>query len=338
MNTVVITGGAKGMGLATAHIMGKDHRIVLWDIDQNALTAAVEELTAAGIDATGAVCDITDRATVNTEFDRAEAGGHVRAVVHSAGVSPQMGNAEFIFRVNSVGTLNMTESYLRLAREGDAMVNVSSVAGHMMPDVVNPKRTFALALTDSDAFSTKIVKAANLIPGKMRAGLAYGQSKAFVIWYSKKMAAAFGAKGARILSVSPGSFDTPMGNLEIASGSDKLTDIAALKRFGKPEEVGSLLAYVISEGPGYLTGVDIICDGGTMAAMTMKDMLAMTKGEGDDAAEAAGLPGGRLKRALSQAGRSKPGPGKPSRARAVTTPPPAPAQHLHRNLHREARM
>ena len=61
----------------------------------------------------------------------------------------------------------------------------------------------------------------------MRSGSAYSLSKNFVIWYTAKMAAAFGAARARILSVSPGSFDTPMGRLEEDSGAGKLIEYAA---------------------------------------------------------------------------------------------------------------
>jgi NAD(P)-dependent dehydrogenase (short-subunit alcohol dehydrogenase family) len=89
------------------------------------------------------------------------------------------------------------------------------------------------------------------------------------------MSSAFGAKDARILSVSPGSFDTEMGRLEEKSGSDKLLQFAALKRYGRPEEVAELLAFAASEKPGYLTGIDILCDGGTRANITLKDLSTL---------------------------------------------------------------
>ena len=91
------------MGLATARILGRDHRIVLADLDQSRIDSAVGELGALGMDATGVVCDITDRASVDQLFDAAEDGGHhVRAVVHTAGISPQMGTPGGIVRINFV--------------------------------------------------------------------------------------------------------------------------------------------------------------------------------------------------------------------------------------------
>jgi NAD(P)-dependent dehydrogenase (short-subunit alcohol dehydrogenase family) len=96
-------------------------------------------------------------------------------------------------------------------------------------------------------------------------GLAYAISKNFVHWYSRYLAAEFGERGARVVSVSPGSFDTAMGRLEEDHGAGDLVKSAAVKRFGKPEEVAAVLAFCASEAPGYLTGVDILVDGGTNA-------------------------------------------------------------------------
>ncbi|MDY6807768.1 MAG: SDR family oxidoreductase [Actinomycetota bacterium] len=277
-NTAVITGGAGGMGLATAKLMGDDHRIVIADVNSERLDAAVAELTDLGVDAIAVTSDITDRASVDAMFEQAESGGHVRAVVHTAGVSPQMGDAQFIARINAVGTVNICESYLRIAADGDAIVNVASIAGHMSPAFLQPTRTFKLALTDPTRFAEKIERSSNLLPKPARPGAAYSTSKAFVIWYSRAMAAAFGAKGARILSVSPGSFDTEMGRLEEKSGSRKLLEFAAIKRFGTPEEAAAVLAFAASEAPGYLTGTDILVDGGTKAGLNLKGMITMARG------------------------------------------------------------
>jgi NAD(P)-dependent dehydrogenase (short-subunit alcohol dehydrogenase family) len=57
-----------------------------------------------------------------------------------------------------------------------------------------------------------------------------------------------------------------------------LLDYAALKRYGGPDEIAELLAFCASDKPGYLTGTDILCDGGTRAGMTVKDMITMARG------------------------------------------------------------
>jgi NAD(P)-dependent dehydrogenase (short-subunit alcohol dehydrogenase family) len=188
-----------------------------------------------------------------------------------------MGPADLIIKVNALGTINVTEAALAGAGEGFALVNVASIAGHMTPSLLVPKRTYKLALTDPGAFTAKLTRTASLGPASMRSGSAYSLSKNFVIWYTAKMAAAFGAKGARIVSVSPGSFDTAMGRLEEDSGAGKLTGYAALQRFGKPDEIAELLAFCASDKPGYLTGMDILCDGGTKAGLSLKGMIAMMR-------------------------------------------------------------
>jgi NAD(P)-dependent dehydrogenase (short-subunit alcohol dehydrogenase family) len=106
--TAIITGGTGGMGMATAGLMGHDHRIVLADLDRTRLDIAVRGLAIAGVEAIGVVCDITDKASVEQLFQRAESeGSHVRAVVHAAGISPHMGTAERIARINATGTVNI---------------------------------------------------------------------------------------------------------------------------------------------------------------------------------------------------------------------------------------
>jgi NAD(P)-dependent dehydrogenase (short-subunit alcohol dehydrogenase family) len=274
----VVTGGAGGMGFAAARILGRDHTVVISDVNQEALAAAISGLTASGIAAEAVVADITDRASVDALLERALLLGQVTSVVHAAGVSPLMGTAEFIVRINALGTVNVTEAALAVAGEGLALVNVASIAGHLMPSFLVPKRVYRLALTEPEAFTARLVRAASRGPRTMRPGTAYSLSKNFVIWYSAKRAAAFGAKGARILSVSPGSFDTAMGRLEVKSGSAKLIEHAALKRFGTPDEIAELLAFCASDKPGYLTGVDILCDGGTKAGITLRDMITMGRG------------------------------------------------------------
>ena len=269
--TALITGGTGGMGVATAHLLGHDHRIVLADLDQTRIDTTVAELATLHIDATGFVCDITDRASVDRLFAAAEEGGHhVRAVVHTAGISPQMGAPGKIARINGIGTVNIAQTFLPRAAEGDVLVNVASTAGHGVPKFLIPFRAFPLAETDPAAFERALVNRARVAGKKLHSGLAYGLSKAFVIWYTRALAVAFGARGARIVSVSPGSFDTAMGRLEKDHGASEFLKVSAIKRFGKPEEIAAVLAFAASEEPGYLTGTDILVDGGTRAGQEFR--------------------------------------------------------------------
>jgi NAD(P)-dependent dehydrogenase (short-subunit alcohol dehydrogenase family) len=273
----VITGGAGGMGLAAARILGRDHTVVVADVRQDRLNGAVAELKAVGIDCTPMACDITDRAAVTELASTAMGLGTVTSVVHTAGVSPSMTSAERITRINALGTVNVNEAFHDIAGPGFAIVNVASMAAHMMPPALYPIRIFQTALHDQREFLAKTKRAYRLAPERLRPGMAYSLSKTFVRWYCTSQAGRFGARGARILSVSPGSIDTEMGRLEEPTGSGALAKRSALRRFGTPEEVAEVLAFCASDKASYLTGIDVVCDGGSMASVSLRDKLAMAR-------------------------------------------------------------
>ena len=268
----VITGGAGGMGLATAKIIGREHPVLICDIVQERLDRAAEELRALGIGCETATCDVTDRAAVEAVANQAAAMGTVVSVVHTAGLSPQMGDVAKIIEVNAIGTVNVNQAFMRLAHEGFSIVNVASTAGHGSVPLVST-RAYRLAGTDPARFLEKTVARCNLLPRKLRRGLAYSLSKNFVIWWSKQLATPLGEKGARVVSVSPGSFDTEMGRLEKSHGAGVLAEHSALQRFGKVEEIAEVLAFCASDKPGYLTGTDLLVNGGPGRKMTAKESL-----------------------------------------------------------------
>lgn len=273
----VVTGGAGGMGLATAKIVGAEHAVVLSDVRQDRLAVAASELEALGIDCRAIACDITDEDSVARLVETSAEFGPVASVIHTAGVSPSMGAAEAIMTINAIGTVNINEGFYRIAGEGFAIVNVASMAAHMLPQIIIPTRRFRHALSDQDAFTRKMMRVCDLAPTKFRPGLAYSLSKSFVRWYCISQARRFGHRGARILSISPGSIDTDMGRLEAQSGAGAMIGHAALQRFGTADEVAELLAFCASENASYLTGIDILCDGGVVATMTLRDKLAVSR-------------------------------------------------------------
>src|SRR3954447_11784045 len=274
----VITGGAGGMGLATAKVVGRDHTLVLCDVRQDRLDEAAKTLAGLGITVTAINCDVTDRKAVDGLLETASALGAVASVIHTAGVSPSMGSAEYIMRTNAIGTLNVNESFFASAVEGAAIVNVASVAAHLLPETMLPIRQFPQALADPDAFMSDMLAACAIVPEEMQSGIAYGVSKSFVRWYSVAQCERFNGKGLRILSVSPGSIDTEMGQLEAEAGAGAMVADAAVPRWGKPEEMAALLAFCASDKAGYLTGTDILNDGGVIASMTERARVAADSG------------------------------------------------------------
>jgi NAD(P)-dependent dehydrogenase (short-subunit alcohol dehydrogenase family) len=185
-----------------------------------------------------------------------------------------MGAADYVMRTNALGTVNVNEAFFQTVGEGSAIVNVASMAAHMLPDEIIPTAQFPLAMQDADAFMTAMLAACNIVGEELQSGIAYAVSKSFVKWYSSSQSERFNGKGLRIVSVSPGSVDTEMGRLEENAGAGAMVADAAVPRWGKPEEMADLLAFCASAKAGYLTGTDILNDGGVIASIRERARVA----------------------------------------------------------------
>lgn len=279
MTRVAVITGAGGMGVPTAELLAADHAVVLADVRQDRLDTAVSALAAKGISATAVLCDVTDRKAVEALFATAAKLGTVDAVVHTAGVSPNMGDADYVMRTNALGTLYVNEVFHGSAAEGAAIVNVASMASYLMPDEMLPTQHFDLAFTDEKRFIAELLAVCELAPAELQSGMAYGVSKNFVRWYTTSQTERFTGRGLRIVSVSPGSVDTEMGRLEESSGSGAIVANAAVPRWGTAQEMADLFAFCVSDRAGYLTGTDILNDGGVIASIRERARKA-GKGEG----------------------------------------------------------
>nr|WP_314464285.1 SDR family oxidoreductase [uncultured Clostridium sp.] len=264
-NICVITGGGSGMGLATARWMGKDHSVIICGRSVKKLEDAVSELQAEGIEAEAYACDVSDYNSVVQLADHAKEKGKVSAVINAAGMSPHMGDAQKIMEANALGTININNAFYEVLEEGSCIIDVSSMSAYLTPKIIMPVGLYNYSIINPELFMKKIMKRINLFPKKVRSGVSYGVSKHFVIWFAKQDAARFGEKGVRVLSVSPGNFETPMGELE-KEEAEAYTKHSAIKRFGHVDEIASLFAYCAGKDAGYLTGVDILCDGGLVAS------------------------------------------------------------------------
>ena len=87
------------------------------------------------------------------------------------------------------------------------------MSGYLVPGLLMPTGKYKYSRTDKNLFIRKMMARVNLFPKRLRSSMAYAFSKNFVMWYAKTDAVRFGEKGIRVLSVSPGTFDTPMGEL-----------------------------------------------------------------------------------------------------------------------------
>ena len=262
-NVCVITGGGSGMGLAAAKCMPKDKIIVVTGRTMSKLEKAVKELEELGFKAYAKTCDTSKREQVRELAEFAASLGEIKNVINSAGLSPAMAEPEQLIRVNALGTVYINEEFSKLMNQGSVIVDISSNSAYILPGIVASKKTFALADKDEELFVKKILGLPNKLKGYKASGLAYGLSKKFVIWYAAKCAYEYGPKGIRVCSLSPGLIATDMGNLESEEGGS-LLNTTAERRMGKPEELGFAIASVADERNGYLAGVDVLVDGGSV--------------------------------------------------------------------------
>jgi len=261
---IAVVIGAGGMGLAVARRLGQDHRIILADIDETRLAEAVADLGATGLDAQAMRCDITDQASVEALASALGGIGGWTALAHVAGLSPSMGDARRIFEVNLAGAARVCGGLLPAARPGAAAVFISSVAGHSA--VAGDRRRSLLAQPLAPDWQQAMAEAFGEAASP---ALAYQLSKLGMIMLCQREALAYARRGARIVSLSPGLIDTPMGQREAANLPQR-AELAAripLGRQGTMAEIADVVAFLVSPGAGYITGTDLLVDGGVKAAM-----------------------------------------------------------------------
>jgi NAD(P)-dependent dehydrogenase (short-subunit alcohol dehydrogenase family) len=254
----VVIGAASGMGAAVAAQLAPRGPLLLADRDTDRLGDVAEGL---GPDVATRACDIT----VGEEVDALrETAGRVGALVVTAGLSPSMADGRRIFEVNLRGLERVLRAFEAAVGEGSAAVCFASTAGHLMP----PSDTVDAVLDDplSASFFDDLASV-GLDPENP--GLAYALSKRGVQRAAQRHAAAWGAKGARLLSLSPGIVETPMGRLEAKRQPvmAQMVESSALARMGRPEEVAAVVAFLVSDGASFMTGSDVLVDGGEVAAL-----------------------------------------------------------------------
>ena len=264
-NVCVITGGGSGIGLEAAKQMPKDRIIIISGRTEAKLIKGVEELRELGYTAFAKACDTAKRSSVKELVTFAMSYGNIKNVINSAGLSPNMATPAKILHVNALGTVHVNQEFSAVMKEGSVIVDVASNSAYMLPSILIPKRAYKLAETDERLFMEKMLKRSALAKKDeyKHAGLAYSLSKNFVIWYAKKCAFEYAKKGIRVVSVSPGLIATDMGNLESKDGG-MLIPLTAENRMGNPKELGFALATIADERNGYLTGVDVLIDGGSI--------------------------------------------------------------------------
>jgi NAD(P)-dependent dehydrogenase (short-subunit alcohol dehydrogenase family) len=265
----VVTGGARGIGAAcAARLTGTVDVLVLVDLDPAATAEAAQRLTTPATRCEPVVADISDPAAVARIAEVAGAGGTLHRMVHAAGVSPTMGTWDRMLTVDLVGTALLVEAARPLVAEGSAIVCIASMAAQLIATLADP----AIDRVLDDPLSPDLLDAYHGVLGLAAddPGTAYSWAKRGVRRLVEREAASFGAVGTRICSVSPGTIDTPMGvqEFERQPGMRALESLAPLGRSGHADEIAAVVEFLLSDGASFLTGTDVLVDGGVCAAIS----------------------------------------------------------------------
>lgn len=239
----VVTGGARGIGLAIAErFLAEGHRVALLDIDRKTLRATEKRLNDP-LRVLAFVCDVSDQKQVNPAIRRvARTFGRIDALINNAGIAvfkpileTSLAEWQRVPAVNLDGAFICTHACARvmLATGGGAVVNIASISG---------------------------LRASTL-------RVAYGTSKAALIHLTKQYAAELGAVGIRVNCVAPGPVDTAMAKrVHSAAIRKDYYDAIPLDRYGTPEEIAATVFFLCSKEASYINGQTLAADGGFDAA------------------------------------------------------------------------
>lgn len=260
--TIIITGGAGGIGTSCARVL-KENKLVITDYSNKDVIKAVEKLTTDGYDAVGIACDITKKEDVEKLMEFSLKQGNFGGLIHTAGVSGSGQNIKKVYDIDLVGTDIVIDAFHDIATKDSVLVLFSSIMGHTIP--ANPEYDTALLNPQKDNSFFTIAKFVN-----DDADMMYNFAKRGVLLLLKENAMRIGRKNARIVSVSPGVIMTPMG-LKAAEEHperiNKMMELTPLGRNGTPEDIAEVVKFLISEKANFITGSDILIDGGITTSL-----------------------------------------------------------------------
>ena len=244
-----ITGGASGLGLATARrLLADGANVALADVNAGQLQAACRELKA-GDRVRSYVLDVRDAGVVEQVVDQVCADwGRIDALVNSAGVSYQGSILDNpVSAWERVIGINLTGSYLCTQAVAKRMVEQKS--GRIV---------FLASISGQQVWSGRV---------------AYCSSKGGVLALAKSCAIDLAPFGITVNSVSPGPIETPQtATLHNQVVRDAIRAATPMARYGRPDEVADVITFLVSDDARFVTGHDLVVDGGLTSAAILYDL------------------------------------------------------------------
>ena len=238
---VVVTGGASGIGLATARRFASEQaKVIIADRDLAKAEAAAQQLRAEGAaNGLACACDVSMEAQVQATVDVAvRQFGRLDVVVNNAGLmtfralgSLTRDDWQRVLDVDLLGAFYFIKYGFAVMKPGSAVVNVASI--------------HAIQTSPLDA--------------------PYAAAKAALLSLTRSAAIEGGGRGIRVNAILPGAIDTPMlwDNPNVASGAEQIDPGFV----GKPQDVAAAIAFLASDDAAFVQGTTLVVDGGRLARL-----------------------------------------------------------------------
>lgn len=264
---VVALLGAGSMGMAIAERVAQNRTVLLGDISEKALETAREKLEYSGYSVETMRVDASDKDSIYAFASRAKELGPVKYYIHTAGASPNQTNPQHMIKLDLIGSAYALDAFGEVMARDGAGILISSQTGYMLPQPLTNEEEYALTMTPAD----ELAQLPMLLPSVIvNSGIAYIMSKRANQLRVRKAAVDWGKRGARINTISPGVVVTPLAYDEFRAageGYQKMIEASAMHRVGNPAEIANAAQFLLSDQASFITGTDLLVDGGTIAAI-----------------------------------------------------------------------
>jgi NAD(P)-dependent dehydrogenase (short-subunit alcohol dehydrogenase family) len=270
MDKVVILLGTGSIGQAIARRISVGKHLVLADYNQENAKVAAKILQDAGFDCSTIQTDLSSRDSILNMIAHAQQFGKITNLINAAGVSPSQATVDVILKTDLYGTAVLMEEVGKVISQDGSGIIISSQSGHRLGSLPQ-EQSDALAMTPAEELlSLPFLKEIN---DTLKA---YQYSKRCNVLKVMYEATRWGKRGATINSISPGIIITPLANDELhgprKDGYLKMIQACPAGRAGTPDEVGDLAEFLMSSRGRFISGADILIDGGTTASYWYGDL------------------------------------------------------------------
>lgn len=262
----MILTGAGQIGIAIARRMGYGMKIIIGDRRIANAELMAETMNRAGFDASPFEMDLSSRESILDLTDNAQRLGKIKMLINAAGVSPSQASIETILKVDLYGTAVLLEEVGKVIAEKGTGVTISSQSGYRLP-ALTAEEDEQLATTPTE----QLLSIDLLRPENIHDTLhAYQLAKRCNVKRVMAEAVHWGKRGARINSISPGIIVTPLAIDEFNGPRGNFyKNMFAQCPAGRPgtaDEVANVAELLMSDRGAFITGSDILIDGGATAA------------------------------------------------------------------------